>query len=76
MKAKPIRFALSLWIGSHLLVSGGTNQQAAPLMLFDLYSRNGAYNAEFPANYSYLWGLTNDSRSTDSDKSSTPAAKQ
>ena len=75
MKAKPMRFALSLWIGSSLLVSGGTIQQAASFMLFDLYSRNGAYNAEFPANHTYLWMLTNDSRSTDSDESSTPTAK-
>jgi hypothetical protein len=44
-------------------------------MLSDLYSRNGAFNAEFPANYTYLWMLTNDSRSTDSDESSTPTAK-
>jgi HAE1 family hydrophobic/amphiphilic exporter-1 len=49
---------------------------AAPLMLFDLYSPNGSYNSEFPANYAYLWKLTNDSWSTDSDDSSTPTAKQ
>jgi len=76
MKAKPMRFAVSLWAGASSLVSGGTNQQAARLMLFDLYSPNGAYHAEFRANDTFLWKLTNAPWSTDSDESSTPTAKQ
>jgi len=76
MKAKPMRFAVAPWVGSSSLVGCGAKQQAAPLTLFDLYSPNGAHNAEFPANYAYLWKLTNDSWSTDSDDSSTPTAKQ
>jgi len=55
MKAKPMRFAVARWVGSSLLASDDTNQQAARLKLFNFYSPDGAYNAEFPANCSYLW---------------------
>jgi hydrophobic/amphiphilic exporter-1 (mainly G- bacteria), HAE1 family len=36
---------------------------SAPLMLFDLYSPNGAYNAQFLANYAYINLVDNFSRS-------------
>jgi len=76
MKAKPMRFAVALRVGSNLLSGRRHKTAGGPAHAFDLYSPNGAYNAEFPANCAYLWKLTNDSWSTDSDDSSTPTAKQ